>query len=522
MSERDQDNSPSNMGGTPATVVAGCVLLALVPFFALCWKVWKCGLYFPYWDAWHFALFLEKASGEGVGFGDFWAQHNEHRLLFPRLLMLSLAKLSGWNVAWELVTNLCLGLGTCLLLCRMVYRSPHTRSYAWYSLPIFSFLVFSWVQMENWVWGWQLQVFLSTAAVVAGASILTGHTLNPWRFLLALCLGIIASFSFANGQIYWIAMAPLVFLAPSLSKETRLIYSLLWVAAGVLVIQLYLLDYTKPSVSPSIGAVFQSPIQFLGYVIVYVGAPITGIFTRPAWHGVGLPLGAGHFLAGTLGLGALPLFTVLILRRNRQEYPSLLPWAGLALYVLGSATITAAGRAAMGLEQATTSRYTTIGTLYWCALAATIFIYLQGQSGTLSPPRRTKWLLGGLGLACFFGGLLLSHQSQRAWEQNVHWKRMGWTALRAGHLSPLYLQDLCWDPLELRDQFLPILRENQWAGMGSAPFKPTAMAGRYVADAEQFIAMGLIPQAKVYLETALYLDPEHAGALTVAENLKTR
>ena len=186
MSEVDAESTGLETSGASRTFILSCIGLALLPFVALCLKEFRFGLYFPYWDAWQFSLFLQKASTEGVGFGDFWAQHNEHRSVFPRLVMYALAGMSGWNVGWELVVNVLLGLGTFLLLWRMAFRDGRRP---WWLVPVFSFLVFSWVQMENWIWGWQIHVFLSTFAVVAGVFALTGGRLNPVRFTLALCAG---------------------------------------------------------------------------------------------------------------------------------------------------------------------------------------------------------------------------------------------------------------------------------------------------------------------------------------------
>ncbi|MBX3177103.1 MAG: hypothetical protein KF886_07080 [Candidatus Hydrogenedentes bacterium] len=511
MTGESREGSDTARRGGSRTMIAVCLGLAALPALALLYKLYHYGLYFPYWDAWHFALFLEKAAGEGVGLADFWAQHNEHRSVFPRLVMYALASLSGWNVAWELAANVLLATATLLLLARAAWLPFPPGERPWWLIPLFAFLVYSWAQMENWIWGWQIHVFLNVAAVVFAALLLSGPQLTPLRFAASIFAVVVASFSFANGLLAWIALAPLVLLRPGIAREARIIYSLLWIAAGLLVIQLYLIDYAKPGVSPSIGAVLRAPRQFLGFVVLYLGAPITGLFTRLPWHGVALPAGPLDYLAGAVGLLALPLLAARLYRNDRASLAPMLPWAGLALYVLGSAAVTAAGRAALGLDQAMTSRYTTITTLYWCALAALVALHVRAfPVQALDCPRRRR-VYGALASGLFLAFLLASLASQRAWEQNARWKQMGWEALRAGHLAPLYLQDLCWDPVELRDRFLPILRERQLAGFGGEN-RPVALADRYVDEAERFVEAGLLIQAKTYLETALILDESHERA----------
>ncbi len=518
MDDAPQDAVPVSSPKKP-TPVALYIGLALIPFIALCYKEYRYGMAFPYWDAWHFAFILEKFQAGTLSFADFWAQHNEHRVVFPRLLMFGLARLSGWNVAWELVASMVLGVATFLLCTATALRKTATAPRPWWIVPVFSLLIFSWVQMENWAWGWEVNVFLNTFSVVSAAVLLTVAPLNPLRFVLALCAALVTSFCFANGLLCWIALAPLIILAPDLVREKKIIYSLLWIAAGVLVIQLYLLDYHKPEVSPSLGSILQAPIEFISYGLVYIGAPITGMFTQPAWHGYAPPVGFGHFIPGLLGLAALPVI-VWRLYKKGGDYRPYLPWAGLILYVLGSATITAAGRAGFGLEQAMTSRYMTMTTLYWLGLIA-----LGGHAFADSELRRKLptakgGLVATLAIVLFLGTLYSAHQSQRNWEQNVRWKQFGWTALLAGHEAPLYLQDLCWDPVELRDVFLPILRKGHWAGFGEGPIKPVEKAGAFVAEAEGFMKAGLLPQAKTYLETALLLDPGHTGAQVRYEELR--
>jgi hypothetical protein len=45
-------------------------------------------------------------------FSDYWVQHNVHRILFPKLLMFPLAKLTSWNHGYERIdiTTLTAGL----------------------------------------------------------------------------------------------------------------------------------------------------------------------------------------------------------------------------------------------------------------------------------------------------------------------------------------------------------------------------------------------------------------------------
>ena len=43
-------------------------------------------------------------------FADFFAQHNEHRILFPRLIFFGLGRLTHWNIRAELFVSWFLAL----------------------------------------------------------------------------------------------------------------------------------------------------------------------------------------------------------------------------------------------------------------------------------------------------------------------------------------------------------------------------------------------------------------------------
>ena len=57
----------------------------------------------PFWDQWELVPSIELMRSGDLSIGDLWEQHNEHRLFFPKIIMLSLAALTSWNVQAEIV-----------------------------------------------------------------------------------------------------------------------------------------------------------------------------------------------------------------------------------------------------------------------------------------------------------------------------------------------------------------------------------------------------------------------------------
>jgi hypothetical protein len=484
--------------------------LAALPLAFLLWKLSRIGHDFPYWDAWELLPLMQRWEAGVLGFADLWAQHNEHRILIPRAIMLSLAYATGWNTGFEVALGILCAGALVATLSAFALRAPADRALTppWWVVPVFSFLIFSWTQMENWIWGWQFMVCLSTAAVGMGMVLLSGDA--PWRFAAAVALGIVATFSFANGLLYWIAAAPVVLLAGALAPRVRLRRVLIWGGIGAACIIAYLIGYAKPEVTPSLGSVWQAPQLILGYVVLYLGAPLTALFTRPPWHGpLTFPVQIWMYLPGVIGLGAGAWLLVALWRARTVCATRLSPWLGLILFAGGSATVTAVGRAGYGLGQALTSAYIPISSLYWCGLVGLFALWLQPrQPLTLLPPVRIAALLGGaaLGMLALLGSVAWSN---RAWDDVARWRHMGWEAIRSGNLSPLLLQDVCHDPEKLRTEYLPWLAARGWAGLGAgAP--PLAYTAQDYRDAVRgFIEGGQQGPARAYLDTAVFLDPAH-------------
>src|SRR5208282_4675420 len=89
----------------PGSLLArhGGKMLALLPLAFLIWMVSRYAVSVPFGDQWELVPLLEKTYHETLTFHDLWAQHNEHRILFPKIIMLGLAHLTGWNIYYELV-----------------------------------------------------------------------------------------------------------------------------------------------------------------------------------------------------------------------------------------------------------------------------------------------------------------------------------------------------------------------------------------------------------------------------------
>ncbi len=482
------------------------LVLAAVPLGVLLYKLPQYGLNFPYWDEMLLAPLIDHAKTGQLRFIELWAQHNEHRPLFPRLIMLALALPSNWNVNYVLAANVLCGIGSFLCMAWTALSISANGQRPWWVVPVLAFFVFSWAQMENWAWGLELTVLLCTFAVTSGIVLLSHPALGWSGFTLAVFMGIVASYSFANGILYWVAALPALLVMPKLPREQKILRVVLWAMAAFLVIESYFVAYHKPGVSPPLTALLHAPMAYIGYVVLYFGSPVVAIFSTPPWHGgPPHPYGPLHFIPGIVGMVVFLALLAHAWKRKTMPFTEAAPWLGIAAFAVGSALVTGIGRSGFGPQEGLNSRYMTTNALFWCALFGVLALDLRTRLPKLTA--RPKWAAA---MVCTI--LLLAANTgivynNRPWEDNARWKRLGWQAILAGHEAGLYLRDLSWDPPALQSQYLPILKRHGLCGFGNPLQNKPALAQTYLAEAKHFLEKQLWFPGLTYLDTALRLDP---------------
>ena len=170
-------------------------VLTLVPIIFLIVSVMKYHVNIPFVDAWEFIPLLEKSYTGALTFDDFWVQHNEHRPLFSRIILLVLARLTSWNTAYEVGVNTLLGIMVFVVVVwQLQTLRSKSRNIIWL-IPIVSVLIFSLNQFENWLFGWTMHIFLNVLAVVTGIKLLTTPNAK-WKKMLEM----LASFGLISRQ----------------------------------------------------------------------------------------------------------------------------------------------------------------------------------------------------------------------------------------------------------------------------------------------------------------------------------
>ncbi|MEG5014888.1 MULTISPECIES: hypothetical protein [unclassified Microcoleus] len=342
--------------------------LYLIPVLLLIGFVSNFNVNVPVDDEWRLASLFEKIAAGNVTFNDFWALHSNHRILFPKIIIAVLAFASRWNINYQL----CLSIGLAAITFIAMYKlsSMQLKNVGddlWHLANILTCIwLFSLVQHENWLWGFQLAWFLVNFCFVAAVyALVSNHKLLPnIRISIAAVFCFVASFSLAQGLLSWLAAIPAVAAVEgnAAQKRKRLI---VWMLLFATTCAVYSIDY-HPSRKASIISLLNKPFVVIDYFLSLLGSPIV---RSP---GISALVGLAIF--------ASFLFFVFHFGRKITEHREALPWLSIGGFSVLSALFITAGRAEFGAIQALeSSRYTTNSILLLIAVVQLGQLFVLGN-----------------------------------------------------------------------------------------------------------------------------------------------
>ncbi|MDQ2840817.1 MAG: hypothetical protein M3Y72_07215 [Acidobacteriota bacterium] len=294
---------------------------------------------------------------------DLWAQHNEHRLVIPKILFLIDFYLFGGKNYFLVISIIVIQTITACLFCTALNAYAHLDRLAKITLYGLIFaLLFSPVQMDNFAWGFQVQFILNVLATALSFYFFAVATSSNQKrvsfdrrsrnsFVLSLVSALCATLSLASGLFVW----PLLVLAGVLRRLDRK-RLLMLIAAWVAVTCAYLYHYQSPEKHGNPFSTLRSPWLILKYLSFYLGG---------SWISYGKITAS---VVGFLGIGlALVLFSWAALRWKEAKSMDLF-FHGIIAFVLTTGTLTGLGRLRFGVEQGFSSRYQTVALLLWISV----------------------------------------------------------------------------------------------------------------------------------------------------------
>jgi hypothetical protein len=324
------------------TLVTILILLPVLAAFAFTTAF---GVNVPSLDDFAIIPYLTRWQDGSLTLSALLAQHNEHRIFFPRLVMLAVARLTSFNVKAEMYLYLlCLCL-ICVLLF-LAYRSSTPRRPLLLFVPV-TFIVFTFRQWHNFVFGWQVLWGMLLLSSISALYFLQVERRTRLSFLIALASAVVASYCAAGGLVVWpVGLVELAILRNRLGTRSWVWRSAIWTCAGVAAFLLYTQAYVSPAGTPSVLSVFSDPIGSAGFFLALLGEPIT-VDLR---------------YAAAAGLLMLALSTYVLFRwltRPDTRHPAL--WPALLLLGLALVGIVTLGRTGYGVNAAITPRYSIFG-----------------------------------------------------------------------------------------------------------------------------------------------------------------
>ena len=355
------------------------LLFTLWSLPAICafYMMWTHWVPVPFWDEWD-AVGAQLASyyRGTLTFAELCSQHNEHRLLFPRLVWLPLAIVAGWDVRHAMVLTfcfVCLGSAGLYQLLRSANGTPAGRAIVF---GVMNLVLFSPRQYETFLVGAQGQTFVPTFMLVLALLVnLSGKSL-PTKTILNAAIAHVAAYSFGNGMLVWLLAFPLETRSADLPAGRRQRHRILWSAVYLLMAALsigsYFISYQHPSTTPPLVSPIAQLPAFLRFVLVWVGS----LFS------VNAPTICGAVVL--LLFGGLTVAAIRQMRRTgawRSHYP----WLVLGCYTLISGCVAAIARLGFDYSMAGDARYTAFSAfLYIAVLGLGFSVYAEAKPRALT------------------------------------------------------------------------------------------------------------------------------------------
>ena len=330
------------------------IAIVFPPMFVF-YHICNFGLKVPYWDQWDLVPLLEKLHNNTLGFADVWSMHNEHRTIFPKMLMLFSAYFSNWSIFLELCTSMVLASLSLFFLLSIFNNTSKYLKAPWMK-TIISLMIFSMIQYENWYWGWQVQIFMSVLGTIIAIWSVNKEQGKATGLTIAILAAIISSYSFNAGLTTWPALGIILLL----QKKWKLKHIIILSMAFITTVFVYYFGSNKLSNYPTISFLVHHPLVYIKYILTYLGSPLGQTVNS-------------SIIMSLLVLVITALSSLDIWRFRKEEFRNLAPWLGIMTYVFLSACATGLGRAHFGLEQALSSRYATFSALFIICAAVIIW-----------------------------------------------------------------------------------------------------------------------------------------------------
>jgi hypothetical protein len=426
------------------------ILLAIVAFLPALLPlliILRDGVNMPYWDQLDpdIANIFIKSHDGTLAWADLVAQHNEHRLLLPRLIYLVIDPITHWNTRVEMIGEWLIMLATSLgllVLARKTLWRDNVRWFEWqmfWPVLLINLLFFTPAQQENLTLGIGLANVLPFAWIVAG--LVAACSRITWAAKLGICIACCAAatWSSGNGMLSWVLVALPLFW-PWKQLKQRLGSLAIFAGSAIILVAPYFVGYTTPDHG---GAHPQSSSlgKIIPYTLAFLGNPF---FWATQFNFVSVAIVTGFLLLVCLAI-AIAYLIFRLYRRGGGDPDaaalagSMLPWLSIAAFAVCNSIMAATSRAGFGTDQALSSRYVIFAIqlpIGLIPLAVLIFADLRRRSASARAARWQAQVAGALVGVLLVVQVLVIPLSMASSEQARLRRRQGKAALLLAPVIP--------------------------------------------------------------------------------------
>lgn len=324
--------------------------LSFLPILIYLWYINAFGVNVIFWDEWNLIPMIHHFFLGDLTFSQIWDQHNENRMLIPNLFFLLLARGAHFNTKTGMFVGAFFLIISFALICT-IYRKQSPKK-IWAFVPV-SYLMFSLVQYENSLWGFQVAWYMILSCLLGMLACLDREGKSAWTFSMSILLATLASFSLFQGLFLWPVGLVYIF-----ANDYNLRSKVLWVVFFLSTVILYFIEFDFHNTGGApVFASLSHPINAITYFFVTIGSV--------------LPVGSSGTKEG-IGIALFLLSIYCIVRAVssvKLDRAYLLPLALICFVILFDCSLVI-GRSGFGISQATSSRYT----LYNLLLLIAIYI----------------------------------------------------------------------------------------------------------------------------------------------------
>jgi len=299
------------------------------------WTVLKYSVNMPLWDDYDAVLrFLNtyiESNESLVKIKLIFFQHNEHRIVFNRIIELLQFKLMGEiNFLYLIIIG---NIGWFLTIA-FLWRYAKKREIKIVQFLPVVLIMLSFVHYELMTWAMaSLQQYYQILFSLFAIYFLVNN-----RLIFSFLFMTVSIFTSGGG----IVLIPIFLLYFLTQRDVKNFFITLIVSIILLLIYFIILHYSKPKFHPSILKTLFNPLLVVHYALTFIGN-----------------IGKTKLVSLIVGISMLTLFTIIGKKVYNQE--PFLFWS--TLFIIATALVTALARAGFGIKQSLSSKYSVYSVL---------------------------------------------------------------------------------------------------------------------------------------------------------------